>query len=249
VDYRAALLEQNEAFGELIGKADLSTPIPTCPGWSMTQLLRHVGRGDLWAAQLVRERADSMLDPRAVSGGKPPADSDGIVDWLRGAARSVIDAVDEVGGDSPIWTFIGPRPATWWIRRRVHETAVHRADAALALGTNFELPADLAAEGVTEWLELAVGMANTATPPLQGGHSLHLHATDPGLDAVGEWTVSSSANGISLAHDHGKGTAAVRGPAKNLLLALTRRHTAVEAGVEVFGDDAVWERWLAGTPF
>jgi len=41
----------------------------------------------------------------------------------------------------------------------------------------------------------------------------------------------------------------VRGSAVNLLLALTRRRTTAEAGLEVFGDEAVWDTWLNGTPF
>ena len=44
-------------------------------------------------------------------------------------------------------------------------------------------------------------------------------------------------------------SAAVRGSAVNLLLALTRRRTTAEAGLEVFGDEAVWDTWLNGTPF
>ncbi|PRC61083.1 hypothetical protein C6A85_12760, partial [Mycobacterium sp. ITM-2017-0098] len=41
----------------------------------------------------------------------------------------VIDAVGRVGSER-VWTFVGPKPAGWWVRRRVHETAVHRIDAA-----------------------------------------------------------------------------------------------------------------------
>ena len=66
----------------------------------------------------------------------------------------MIDAVDHVGADARVWTFTGPKPAGWWIRRRVHETTVHRADAELALGGEFELPSELAADGISEWIEL-----------------------------------------------------------------------------------------------
>jgi uncharacterized protein (TIGR03083 family) len=249
VDFRAALLEQNNAFSELIRKADPDTPIPTCPGWTLTQLLRHVGRGDRWSAQIIRDRADGPIDPGSVAGGKPPADIDGIVDWLHGGPRSILDAVVQVGEDTPVWTFTGPRPAGWWIRRRTHEVVVHRADAALAVAADYQLAPDVAADAVTEWCELATALSNPAAPPLAAGQSLHLHATEDGLGAAGEWTLSSGADGLSWAHDHGKGTVALRGPAKDLLLALTRRRTAAELGVEVFGDSAVWDRWLAETPF
>jgi uncharacterized protein (TIGR03083 family) len=251
VDYSAALLAENHAFGELIRDADPSTPVPTCPGWAITQLFRHVGRGDRWAAQIISDRADEYIDPRTVSGGKPPDDADGVVDWLRGGARGIIDAVDEVGADIPVWTFLGPRPAAWWIRRRLHEATVHRADAALALGADYDLDAELAADGISEWLDRVVieAKSDDAAPPLQAGQTLHLHATDAGLGPAGEWTISSGADGIWWSHDHGKGTAALRGGAKDLLLAVVRRQTAADGGIELFGDAGVWDGWLDRTPF
>ena len=56
VDFRAALLDQTRAFGELIRSADPSTPVPTCPDWTLKQLFRHVGRGNRWAAQIIADR-------------------------------------------------------------------------------------------------------------------------------------------------------------------------------------------------
>ena len=47
----------------------------------------------------------------------------------------------------------------------------------------------------------------------------------------------------------GKGDVAVRGPAVDLLLAITRRRTAADAGLEVLGDASVWDGWLANSPF
>ena len=37
--------------------------------------------------------------------------------------------------------------------------------------------------------------------------------------------------------------------AKNLLLAITRRGTVADLGLETFGDTGVWDRWLEQTPF
>ena len=37
--------------------------------------------------------------------------------------------------------------------------------------------------------------------------------------------------------------------ATELLLATMRRKTAAEAGLQVFGDTAVWDAWLASTPY
>jgi uncharacterized protein (TIGR03083 family) len=66
VDFRAALIDETGAFGELIREADPATRIPTCPDWTIKQLFRHVGRGNRWAAQIVADRRDEALDPREV---------------------------------------------------------------------------------------------------------------------------------------------------------------------------------------
>jgi uncharacterized protein (TIGR03083 family) len=249
MDFRAALVAETGAFGELIRQADQNTPVPTCPEWTVRQLFRHVGRGNRWAAQIVADRRDTALDPREVPEGKPPDDPDAAIDWLNTGARLVIDAVDTVGADTPVWTFLGPRPAQWWIRRRVHEAAVHRADAAIAVGADYELAPDVAADAIDEWLERVAIEGKGASSPLGDGQTLHLHATDDGLGSAGEWSIVGRDGGIAFSHEHGKGDAALRGSAKDLLLAIVRRQTAVDSGIEIFGDSAVWDGWLTRTPF
>jgi uncharacterized protein (TIGR03083 family) len=241
-------LDENRAFADLIHGADDSVPVPTCPGWDIQKLVRHVGRGDRWAAQIVSEKRDDYLDPRNVEGGKPPPDPDDTISWLHGGAQRLVDAVELSGVETPVWTFLGPRPANWWIRRRLHEVAVHRADVAIALGTHFALEAELAADGITEWLERVAIQATEAPLPLEDGTTFHLHATDPGLGDAGEWTVGVDDGGITWSHEHGKGSVALRGGATELLLAILRRVPVADTGIELYGDGAAWQRWLDRTP-
>jgi len=250
VDFRAALLDETRSFGELIRSADPATPVPTCPDWTLKQLFRHVGRGNRWAAQIIADRRTEPLDPHDVREGKPPDDPDAALAWLNDGARLILNAVDRVGPELRVWTFLGPRPAGWWIRRRLHEATVHRADAAIALGQDFELSPELAADGISEWIERIRVESRRGPKPLDLGRTLHLHATDEGLGPTGEWTIAHDAeDGLTWSHDHGKGDAAVRGPVTDLLLAIVRRRPVAESGVEVFGDTAVWDGWLARTPF
>lgn len=249
LDYAAVLIEQNELFGDLVGSADPSTPVPTCPGWSLQQLFRHVGRGDRWSAQIVADRMDRYLDPRTVRDGKPPADPAGALEWSHGGPQTLIDAVRDVGPDTPVWTFLGPRPAAWWIRRRLHEATVHRADAAIALGTPYDLSPELAADCISEMLDLLAAGRPGSTPPLDAGSSLHLHATDEGLGSAGEWSISAAGNGVSWDHAHTKGAVAVRGRAVDLMLAFVRRVPSDEAAIEVLGEQQVWADWLERTAF
>lgn len=250
VAYADALTEQTDLLGELVRPADMATPVPTCPGWTLRQLITHVGRGHRWAATIVRERAGAYVDVGTVPDGRPPADLDGALGWLRDGAQAVVDAVATTGAQTPVWTFIGARPAEWWIRRRLHEATVHRADAAIARGVPYELAPELAADGVSELLDLhAARPAESGAAPLADGATMHLHATDDGLGTAGEWIIRGTGAGVGWEHGHGKGDAAVRGAATDLLLGVYRRLDADDVRLDVLGDESTWTTWLERTAF
>jgi hypothetical protein len=121
-------------------------------------------------------------------------------------------------------------------------------DAALAVGAEYELPAELAADSLSEWIELAV-VDKSRAPALERGQSVHLHATEKELGPTGEWTIIHDDDGLEWSHSHGKADVALRGPVNALLLATVRRKTADQLGLDVFGDTAVWDGWLERTPF
>jgi hypothetical protein len=131
-----------------------------------------------------------------------------------------------------------------------HETVVHCADAELAVGRPVPVAADLAVDGISEWYEMAGGDPGGQRPaPLAEGATLHVHATDDGLDGSGEWLVTGTASGVSVKAGHAKADAAVRGPAATLFLVLMRRLPPDTSGIEVLGDSSVLRTWLANTAF
>ncbi|OBF19439.1 maleylpyruvate isomerase family mycothiol-dependent enzyme [Mycobacterium sp. ACS4331] len=238
MDYAQEFLDEVSRFGDIVFAADPEAAVPSCPGWTMTQLFRHVGRGNRWSAQIIADRRDTALDPREVRDGRPPADDKDARQWLVDGGRALLDAVGSTGADTPVWTFTGPQRADWWVRRRLHEVLVHRADAALAAGVDFEADPVVAADAISEWLGLAAMLS-----PGIGESSVHLHATDEGLGSEGEWLIT----GKAFSHEHGKADAAVRGPVTDLLLITTNRRPVADTDVEVFGDEQVLQSWLAGS--
>src|SRR5207248_6054512 len=180
-----------------------------------------------------------------------PADAARHAPWLTAGAGRVGEAVAAAGSDL-VWTLAGIGPASFWTRRRAHEAAVHLADAQLAAGRDVDLAPEAAADGVDEWLAIiAASPGDTADPAralaqdLRGdGQSLHFHATDPGLSGAGEWLVTRTPSGVTVARGHGKADVAVRGPAAGLLLVLTRRRPPSDPGIEVLGEQALLTHWL-----
>jgi hypothetical protein len=128
---------------------------------------------------------------------------------------------------------------------------VHRADAALALTLDYTLTPELSADAISEWLERVAAVAghDDAPLPLQDGQTVHLHATDPGLGAAGEWTIRADGGRITWSHGHDKGAVALRGGAVDLLLAVLRRVAVADTDIAVLGDAAIWQHWLDHTPF
>ncbi len=127
---------------------------------------------------------------------------------------------------------------------------MHRAAAAVSRsGRRFPIDPQWAADGVSEWLGLLAARPAADEPPLADGATLHLHATDDVPDGAGEWMVRGAVGRVVWEHGHGKGDAAVRGTAADLLQGVTRRIPADDDRLQVLGDAGVWTGWLARTGF
>ncbi len=252
--YFAEIEASTAGLTEILAEHEQSLPIPTCPEWTLRQLVTHVGRAHRWAAEITRTRSDAFIPFREVPDGKLPDDRAEQRAWLRAGAARIIDAVREAGNDL-VWTFTGLAPAGFWMRRMAHETLVHRADAQLAAGAEPEpvIEAEVAADAIDEWLALLAGgfagNAEERTKALPAGAGLHIHASDDGLGGRGEWMIRRDARGLTVEPGHAKGDAALTGPAASLLLVLMRRRPVSDPAVIVYGDNAVVDGWLASTAY
>ena len=252
--YVAEIEASTAGLAEILAEYDPSLPIPTCPEWTLRQLVTHVGRAHRWAAEITRTRSDAFIPFRNVPDGKLPDDRAEQRAWLHVGAARIVDAVRAAESDL-VWSFAGPVRAGFWLRRMAHETLVHRADAQLAAGAEPEpvIEAEIAADAIDEWLMLLTGgiLGNTdeRTQALTAGAALHIHATDDGLGGHGEWMIQHDAGGLTVEPGHGKGDAALTGPAASLLLVLMRRRPVSDPATTVYGDSAVVDGWLASTAF
>jgi uncharacterized protein (TIGR03083 family) len=251
--YLDALADQSALLAEALAGADLTLPVPTCPDWTLRELAEHVGRAHRWAAGIISRRLTTtpVFDTSSLTA---PAAPDELVTWLRGGADELAEAIRAVDPQTRIWSWSHDQSAGFWSRRMTHETAVHRADAELALGREFVLDADLAADAISEWLSLvSLPQAVEFRPELAelrgAGQTLHLHSTDPGLGEAGEWIVRRTPSGPVWEHGHTKGDVAVRGAVVELLLVMTRRVAPGEAPIKIFGDAGLLDHWLDHTRF
>ena len=149
------LAEVTGSAGTLAGiaaTADLTTTVPTCPDWTLRQLITHVGRAHRWAAAIVATQAAEPIPFREVPDGRLPDDPARQPAWVRDGAARLAEAVTT--GSGPVWTHLGPGAPGYWARRMAHETAVHRVDVQSAAGRITPVDPELALDGVDELLEL-----------------------------------------------------------------------------------------------
>jgi uncharacterized protein (TIGR03083 family) len=242
-----SLIDAVRREGEALARAADTAPdaaVPSCPEWDMAGLVGHTGMVHRWTAEVVRrgERVSRRDLP------PPPDAHDERARWFRGGVDELAGVLSGADPDSQTWTFSssGDRRVWWWCRRQAAETGTHRWDAenaALAAqlgGAPVDLDSDLAVAGVDEYLtDFLPGVVDREGLDLHG--SLHLHATDDGVD--GEWAVDLGARPVSSRREHTKADTAIRGPVSDLLLWLWNRLPGGGARLEVFGSSDPVVAW------
>jgi uncharacterized protein (TIGR03083 family) len=245
--YLEAVVEQTNTFADWVHGRDPATPVPTCPKWTLVDLVDHVGAGQRMVAMLVGER---MTEPSEAFAGyvRAPGDPAQWRAWLTGTVAEMNEAFDSADDDTPVWDPSGGAAGVpFWSRRMFGEASVHRADAAAALGLRYELAPEFAVAAIEDWLDTMTSRGYWENRPdfaeaMRGsGQTLHFHATD----APGEWVARREADMVVLDRTHTKADVAVRGPATELLLVLSRRRPLNAASaLELHGDRALLEHWI-----
>ncbi|MBQ1096659.1 maleylpyruvate isomerase family mycothiol-dependent enzyme [Streptomyces sp. b94] len=257
--YCDEIAHQVGRFGAVLSSgADLSATVPTCPDWTLEDLVRHVGRALRWTELIVRTRAEEEVPlDRAPGAEGPPVTGDAaaLEAWLAESGEGVVRALREAGPDGRAWSWSGDHTAGFWARRMTHELVVHGADAALAAGRPCEaVAAEVAADALDEWLEI-VRFVQRVLPdgPARGlrapGRSIHLHATDTAADLDADWLIELPEEGVTWRRGHEKATVALRGPLTDVLLAFYRRLPLDTPGLQVLGDRELLELWLEKAAF
>ncbi|WP_369172658.1 maleylpyruvate isomerase family mycothiol-dependent enzyme [Streptomyces sp. R28] len=237
--------------------ADLSATVPTCPDWSLEELVRHMGGALRWVELIVRTRAQEEVpqDKVPLIGGPDGQGDPAALDaWLAETGEMIVAALREAGPDTKVWGWAGVLNAGFWARRMAHEVTIHRADATLAAGQPYEVAPDIAADAIDEWLEIVEWAQRTlpddpARDLRRPGSSIHLHATDDTTDVNAEWFIDLADDVLAWRRGHEKATVALRGPLTAVLLAFYRRLPLDSPELEVLGDRELLEFWLERATF
>ena len=232
--YVESIRTDSDRFDAAVTAAPLA-PVAACPDWDNTALAEHMGDVFNFAATQIRASTTEMTRPDQSAKADP-------LSWYQTSAGALIDALAQADPDQPGWSWAGTPTLSFYFRRMASEIAVHRVDAQRAAGVaETPIPGDIATDAIDEVIE--VGMQHRMRGPDADypTGSLHLHRTD----GDGEWMLTAADGVLVATHEHGKGDAALRGRASDLLLFLWGRG---RGELDLFGDEAVAEAWSAVAP-
>ena len=212
---------------------DPSARIEHCPDWDASGLVDHIA--GVWSFMAAQIEAASPDKPTGPDPDDPSTASDRL--------SRLVALLASVEPATPCWNWCPKegRTASWMVRRMAHENNIHRWDAENAVGNPDPLDADLAHDGVDEILDVSWRHLPSGPVGDYPSSTLHLHRTD----GDGEWLLSSAGGQLVVGHEHAKGDAAARGTASDLNLLVWGRR---QPTLEVFGDEAVLDAWLALAP-
>lgn len=129
----------------------LDAAVPSCPGWTVLDLLIHTG--------VIHRRKEQVvlkgLTDRETEVEKP---TDNQIDWFEEGVVLMLKALGSREASDPAWTWHKPdQTIGFWNRRMAHEMLIHRADAELAHGEVSDIDPTIAEDGIDEALEIFVG--------------------------------------------------------------------------------------------
>jgi uncharacterized protein (TIGR03083 family) len=246
----AALRPEIVAFRATAAEALESDPgieVPSCPGWSMLDLVHHLGYVyDRFLSHISRGlTSDPGLPP--ISEGTPqshrPA-ADKAIAFFDERAERLLVTLEALDPDMPAWNWAPQaKKVAFWQRRGALETAVHRWDAQMAIARAEPIEEKLASDGVSEVLDtwLPAGGSRRKGPTDRYG-VVHLVAADLG----DEWFLRLRGLGVALLdtdtildHEGPETRVEASGSASDLLLALYGR-VGFDV-LELAGDESLLE--------
>ncbi|MFE4368189.1 maleylpyruvate isomerase family mycothiol-dependent enzyme [Streptomyces sp. NPDC056835] len=208
-EFLSLIEDRSAALREAAAAApDLGIRVPSCPDWSLRDLIAHLTEvQNFWAAAV---NAGPSEQPPTVA--EAPAE-------LLAATEELVAALRKSGPESRCWTWWGasgaPMTAGAVARRQVQEAAVHAFDAQLAVGAPQPVPTAIALDGIAEFISVVHG--SSGAWPHEPAR-ISLHATEGR-----SWLLDLTPTGARLLDSPAIADERLYGPASDLLLTLYGR--------------------------
>jgi len=218
MDFLAAIRRDSDRFYAIANDADPSLGVPSCPGWSIADLVWHLGEVHWFWTAIIENRATSPDEVESSKPSRPTAYND-LLTWAQSQADRMLDVLSSTADDVHVWSWAldeADHTVGFTRRHQVQEAAIHRWDLqnAASSATPDPIEPDVASDSVDEMMAVQLPWSVNPEKPMLG--TVHLHCTD----TDGEWFMHPDGR---VERIHAKGDVAIRGAASDLLLSLYKR--------------------------
>ncbi|ATL32510.1 maleylpyruvate isomerase family mycothiol-dependent enzyme [Streptomyces formicae] len=265
MDYAAQFRRETRAFEIAVRRAaeesasDGVPLVPSCPGWSVTDLMFHLGSVHRQTMRVITEGLrepprgfdPAARRPPAVGAGWPDPERapnrgplpSALVDWFTEGATALAELFAVRDPAEPVWSWSREQTVGFWQRTGTIEAAVHRWDAEHAIGAARPIERHLAAEAVTHTFEvMAPARRAWRTAPAGQGERLRFKQAD----GFRIWVVQTDPEEVLL--NQGSGCCEVELTATASDLALFLWHRIPTDGLGVRGDVSLLDRYFKLVP-
>ena len=214
-----------------VAAADLSAPVPTCPGWTVRDAVVHTGA--VYRHKVATMRLTGPPGDEADWDDRGPEEGEDTLDWFRARLDELAGELARRDPEAPCSTWHpAHRTVGFWFRRMAHETVVHRVDVESAFDAVTPVDDDLAADGIDEVLDwFLVHWHEEAGPDAPGRGTVAVRT------GAHVWRVALGADTATLSREPGAADAVVSGEPSELLLWLWGRRP--DRAVRREGDDTL----------
>lgn len=263
MDTNASLICLRSDAGALAAAARLgqTAPVPSCPGWSVADLVVHIGgvhraqtaivAGRLQEpAGIKREMFDSVpgllewLESSILMGGTSNLEAipPGLIEWFEEGAAQLEDVLAGAEPGELMWSWSEDKSAHHYLRMMPIETAVHRWDAENAHRIAEPIDRALAEDGIAHTFEVMVPFRRSIREAAHGqGESYRFLQTD----GSGDWRLRF--DGEAAVYKEGEAAdVTISGTASDLFLFLWQRLGAGDLRVD--GNDELIARYFELVP-
>jgi uncharacterized protein (TIGR03083 family) len=247
VDWNSYLQAIQRASDALVAAASLGlhSAVPSCPGWTVRDVVEHTGTVHRHKEQIVRQ---PVLDtPRSPI--DPP--KEGLIEWFLEGSEALLATLASTDPTTPVYSWYPPDQSVgFWYRRMAHETVIHRVDAELGHGVVNPIESVLAADGVDEILTVMMEGFPEWAESTPNDETVRIQCTDqPGSWSLRfiTWTGTGPESGTEYRDEPGivfedanEPTTTIRGTASELDLFLWGRGPRERLSVD--GDASLVDR-------
>ncbi|MGW3896612.1 maleylpyruvate isomerase N-terminal domain-containing protein [Micromonospora profundi] len=256
-DHLRLIDERSTAFRAAVAAApSLDVPVPSCPGWTLFDLVQHLGMGRRRSAAIVAAGpADAPPEKSAWDDGAgAPRERDALLAWWTESVERLTSGLSEAGLDRGCWTWWGdsqsPETSGAWARRQVPEIAVHTYDAQLAVGDPGPLPDEVALDGFDDcqFTLCSTDVAWPHEPAVVDYYATEGRSWRLRLSRDGARAARLGAPAASEDLDPDTAHTSARGTASDLVLFFYGRIQLDSPKLELDGDRRVFDQLIAWDP-